>query len=264
MKALWKGYVSLGQLGIPVRLYPATRSSGLSFVQLHDKDGSPVERPLFCKAEHAEIPYKEVVRGVEVETGKYVTFTSQELEQGNAASSKAIEVQQFCKPSLIEPRYFDTPYYLVPGRGGERGYALIREGLDRTDTLAIVRFFFYGSSRLGAIETRGDVLLLHRLRYADELIARTEIHTPPLPRVSPAEVDLMQKVIERHSGPVHMRDYHNEHEERLRLLCERKAKGLPMPKPERQSPEATPEGDIEEMLMRIVNHSSPARLNERT
>jgi DNA end-binding protein Ku len=251
MKALWKGYITLGQLGIPVRLYAATRDSGVRFVQLHETDGSPVERPLFCKKEHREIAASEVVRGVETEPGRYVLFTDQELERGHDSDVKTIEIRQFCEPVQLPLGYFEKPYFIVPASGGEHGYALLREALTRTNMLAVSVFYFYGDDYIGAIQVSEDVLMLHRLRFSDELVPRSNIPTPALPRSDPNEVDMLRRVIERHSGPLHLRDYHDAYAERIRLLTDRKAKGLSMPKAERPAAHATPEDEIGSVLAQI-------------
>jgi DNA end-binding protein Ku len=255
MKALWKGYITLGRLGIPVRLYAATQDSGVQFVQLHGVDNSPVERPLFCRQEHREIPYDEVVRAVEVD-GNYVTFTDQELERTQETAVKAVVVRQFCAPTQLPLTHFEKPYYVVPTKGGERAYVLLREGLARAAMVAVGQFYFYGNAYVGALEAKEDMLLLHRLRFTDELVPRASIATPPLPRVQPDELRMLQDVIERYSGPVHLRDYHNEYQEYVQALCERKAKGLPLPRPERVAAHATPESEIPAVLGQMMDRLS--------
>lgn len=260
MKALWKGYIVLGQLGIPIRLYSATQKSGVTFVQLHEKDSSPVIRPLFCKLEHKEIASSEVIRGVEYEPGKFISFTNQELERARQSEIKAVTIRQFCPADQIPSSYFEKPYYITPTAGGERGYALLREGLLRTNMVAIGQYYFYGSEYIGAIEASDDILLLHQLRYADELVSRSNIKTAALPRPTPAEIDIIENVIERYSGPLHLRDYHDEYAERIKLLAERKSKGLSMPKPEQIPTHTTPNDDIQSVLTDTLKQNNT--LNE--
>lgn len=248
MKALWKGYIVLGQLGIPVRLYSATQKSGVTFIQLHEKDSSPVERPLFCKEEHKEIPSSEVIRGVAYEPGKFISFTEQELERVREPEVKAVTIKQFCTPGQIPASYHEKPYYLSPTTGGERGYALLREGLSQTGMVAIGHYYFFGSDHIGAIEATKDILVLHQLRFTGELIPRSSIKTPSLPRPDPAEVDMMEAVIERYSGPLHLSDYHDHYTEYIAQLADRKVRGLPAPKPEKTPAYTTPEDKIQATL----------------
>jgi DNA end-binding protein Ku len=174
-----------------------------------------------------------------------------------------VAVRQFCAPAQLALAHFEKPYYVVPTRGGERAYVLLREGLARTSMMAVGQFYFYGSAYVGALEAKEDVLLLYRLRFTDELVPRASIKTLPLPGVHPAELDMMQNVIERYSGPVHLSDYHNEYQEYVQALCERKAKGLPLPRPERPATDATPEAEIPAILGRMMDQDGALRISQR-
>lgn len=248
MRAVWQGYISLGRLGIPIKLYGATQSVRPQFVQLHDKDGSPVERETFCRAEGRQIEPSEIVRAVEIEPGRYIALTDEELSRVASGPLKTLAVQQFCDPTDIASVYYDKPFYVVPSRGGERAYALLREVLVRIRKLAIVKFLIYGKERIAALCTHGDMLIVQQLRYAAEIVPRSTIKTPPLPKPAPEEIEVLSSVVERFSGPFYIDDYHDEHAEHIVQLIERKAKGLPSPKKERMASYATPEESIMEAL----------------
>jgi DNA end-binding protein Ku len=244
MKAAWDGHIALGRLGIPVRLYSATRSTRPQFVQLHEKDSAPVERVLRCKNENKDISAKEIVRAVEYEPGRYITLTGQELERNLPASAKTIDVKQFCDFSEIDPIYYEKPYYIVPAKGGERAYALLREALIRSKKAVVVQFVLYGREHIGVIGLFRDLLVLNQLRFASEIVPRSDLKTRAMPRPSPAEVNTLQSVIEHYSGPFYTEDYHDDYSEQVQMLVERKIKGLPAPRRESVSPNATPEEEI--------------------
>jgi len=247
-RAAWQGYITLGQLGIPVRLYSATQVVRPRFMHLHEKDSSPVERVLQCREEHREIPISEVIRAVEHEPGRYIALTDRELEQTAARRMKAIDVKQFCDVSAIPAMYFEKPYYVSPSRGGERAYALTREVFARTGKIAVTQFAIYNQEHIAALMVEGDLLVLNQLRFAAEIVPRDQVMTPPLPKPSPSEVDALTNVVERFSGPFYAHDYHDEYAEHLSELIERKAKGLPASRAERPAPQATPEEQIESTL----------------
>lgn len=253
MRAAWKGYITLGQLGIPVRLFSATQNSRPTFTSLHETDGSPVDRVLKCRAEDKEISSRDTVRAIEHEPGQYVTFTSRELEQAVPENSRAIDIKQFCLPEAIDPIHYEKPYYISSGAGGERAYALLREALTRTHHVAIAQFVIYNKEHIAAIGVRGDMLVLNQLRFAAEILPRSEVKTPPLPKPSPNEVDVLSAVIERFSGPFHVEDYHDQQTERVLELLERKIKGLPPPKSKQPEPAATDENEILPILRRTLN-----------
>lgn len=252
-RAAWQGYIALGQLGIPVRLYSATQSIRPRFVQLHEKDGSPVERVLRCRDEQHDISISETIRAIEYEPGRYIGLTDRELEQTAAGQVKTIDIKQFCEPDSISPIYFTKPYYVVPARGGERAYALLREVFVRHHKIAVTQFVIYNKQHIAALATEGDLLMLQQLHFADEIVPRSSIKTPPLPKPSPAEIETLSSVMERFSGPFYIQDYHDEHSERIKQLVDRKAKGLPPPRPERLALHATPEKEIVSALQAALD-----------
>lgn len=255
MKALWRGYITLGQLGIPVRLYSATQSIRPHFVYLHEKDSSPVTRNLKCEKEDKEIPFGETIRAVEAEPGRFIAFTEQELERASGQEVKTFDVKQFCEPKAIDTVYFEKPYFITPTKGGERAYALLREVLARTDKLAVVQGIIYGNEHIAAIGVRGDLLLLNQLRFEAELTPRSNLKTPPLPKPHPNEIEALEAVVERFSGSFYIEDYHDEYSECVRELVERKAKGLPdSSRRERPDAHATPEDEIVNALASTLNN----------
>jgi DNA end-binding protein Ku len=244
MKASWQGYIALGQLGIPTRLYSATTQNRPKFVQLHEKDSAPIERVLKCKSEDTEISHKEIVRAIEYQPGHYITLTGRELERNLPTSTKTIDVKQFCELSDIDPIYYEKPYYIAPSKGGERAYSLLREALTRSKKLMIVQFALSGREHIGAITLYRDMLILHQLRYANEIVPRSQLKTRSPPRPSPAEVNTLRSVIDHFSGPFYIEDYHDDYTEQINTLIERKIKGLPPPRREAVSANATPEEEI--------------------
>ncbi len=243
-RAVWQGYIVLGQLGIPVRLYSGLKSREPRFVQLHESDGSPVERQLRCKAEQREIPPSEVIRAVEISPGQYVTLSEQELRITTGSSFKSLAIQQFCESDAIATIYYERPFYSVAAKGGERAYALLREVLDRTKKQAVVTYTMYNREHIGTLQVHEDLLLVQQLRYAAEISPRDHLKTPTLPKSSPMEIEALSNVVDRFSGPLHLADYHDGQAERLQQLVERKAKGLRAPREERIAPHATPEARI--------------------
>lgn len=244
MKAVWKGYITLGQLGIPVRLYSAGRSRRPAFKLLHEDDGSPVERVLKCRAENKEISADSTIRAVEHEPGKYVTLSPGELERAGSEHFKAIDVKQFCDPSDIHPIHYEKPFYLVPGRGGERAYSLLREALRRTKKTAIVQFMIFNQERIGSIGSFGNLLVLNQLRFASEIVPRSEIKSPALPKPSPAEIEALTALVERNTADFYAEDYRDERTEIINELVERKARGLPPARKEPKEPHATPDDEL--------------------
>lgn len=251
-RAAWKGYISLGQFGVPVRLYSGVRTIRPHLFQLHETDGSPVERQLRCSAEQREISSDEIIRAVELEPGKYLTLTNQEIEGATDNSPKSIAIQQFSEMAAVPPHYFDKTFYIIPVSSGARGYAMLREVLGRAKKIAIAHFAIYGREHLAAIGVSGDLLMLYQLRFAAEIVPRASLKSPALPRPTPKEIAALSAVVERFSAPLYLEDYHDEYADRLKTLVERKAKGLPANVRPRAEPHATTDDKLVPVLETVL------------
>lgn len=251
-RASWQGYLALGQLGIPVRLYKAAQNLQPRFVLLHATDGSPVSRAWRCEQEQIDISHADTVRAVETEPGRYISLTDRELEQSAVGPVKTITIKQFCAGDAIAPIYYQQPFYVVPSHGGERAYALLREALTREQALGIAEFTFRTNEHIGALGVHGDLLILYQLRFAAEILPRSSLKTPPLPKPAPTELGTLTAVIQRYNSPFYIEDYHDEYSERVRELIERKRQGLPAPRPVRIAPHATAEADITATLQQAL------------
>ncbi len=234
----------LGRLGIPVRLYPATQPLLPRIILLHENDASPIERPLFCKAEHRPIAHDELVQAIEMAPGDYIMINSRNANGSITVPPKTMQVLQFCRQRTIPSYYYRSPFYVVPSLNGARAYSLLRAVFVKCESAAIVIYAYRGKEHIGALHVDGDLLLLYQLRYDSEIVPRATIRLPALPKPSPSEVDVMSAVIDRYSGPLYMRDYHSSYADHLRELTTRKMKGLHSASREHALPAATPENEI--------------------
>jgi DNA end-binding protein Ku len=252
MKASWSGYITLGQIGFPVQLYRGEKPGRLRLSQLYKKDLSPIELVTFSRTEGKPIDKSQVVKGVKQENGGYVVLSEFDLAQASPVGSKAIAITQFSDQAEIDPIYYEKPYYIVPTKGGERAYALIREVLFRTKKAAIARFVLRAKEHIAAIRPYRDILVLQQLRFTGELVPRSDINTPPLEKPSLAELEAGMELVNRMSGPFFAEDYHDEQAEQLKELVERKAKGLPARKKSSEKPPATDDSNLVEDIRKSL------------
>jgi len=129
MAAIWKGSVAFGLVNIPVELRTAVRSDHISFRLLHEEDLSPIKYERVCQAEGEPVPWNEIVKGYEYEKGKFVVLTDKDFKAAAVEKTNTIDILDFVRQEEIDPRYFETPYYLVPAKGAEKSYALLREAI---------------------------------------------------------------------------------------------------------------------------------------
>src|SRR5512140_2853717 len=160
MAAIWKGSVSFGLVNIPVELRTAVRADHISFRLLHKEDMSPVKYERVCATEGEPVPWNEIVKGYEYEKGKFVVMTDEDFKTAAIEGSKTIDILDFVKEEEIDPRYFETPYYLVPAKGADKSYALLREAIRSTGSVGIGKIIMRQHQHLAAIKVIGNALVL--------------------------------------------------------------------------------------------------------
>jgi DNA end-binding protein Ku len=122
-RAIWKGAVSFGLVYIPVELYSAARSSTLDLSLLDSRDFAPIGYQRVNKKTGQVVDWSDIVKGYEYKKGEYVALSEEDFRQANVKASQTIEITSFAKSADIAPAYYENPYYLVPTKGGEKGYA---------------------------------------------------------------------------------------------------------------------------------------------
>ena len=242
MASIWTGALTFGLVKIPVSLASAVRSvEKTSFRQLHKDDLTPIKYERVCPADGEVVPWNEIVKGYEYTKGKYVVVTPEELAKVKTPSSKAVEMMDFVKSDEIDSRYFDTPYYLIPQKGGEKPYALLREALQNTDMVGIGKLTLRQKEHLVAVRAIGDALVLELMRFEQELVAPEDLRFPSSEeqKLRPQEVAMAEQLIGNLAEPFDPSKYHDEYEAKLKMLLRAKLKGKKIPdddegeKPER-------------------------------
>jgi DNA end-binding protein Ku len=254
MKASWNGYFRVGELTVPMRLYSGTQSVTPRFVLLHAKDHSPVTRVTKCKKDGEELNPGDIIKAVE-QNGKYLEVNDTDIQIGSTAD-KVIIVRQFSDSGVVNPVYYEKPYYMVPGKGGEVAYTLLRQAFIKTNKVAITTFSLYEKEHIGIVSVSDGVLILQQLRFADEIVPRSEIKTPSLPQPSPEQVDVAIRLMERYSTPFYIEDYRNEQLDELNEIIDRRGQGLPLRHKPQIAPHTTPEEELMPKLRALLTHTS--------
>lgn len=246
MAPIWKGSLTFGLVHIPVQIEPAVRSAErVSFRQLHRTDHSPIRMKRVCEAEGVEVPWADIVKGYEYEKGKFVVLTQEEIKAVALPSSRAIEILEFVQQDAVDPRYFETPYYLLPQKGGEKPYALLREAVRESGMLGIGKVTLReGSHHLAAVRVLGDAIVLELMRFADELVEPDAYTFPPAEGVRPQELKMAAQLISNLAEPFDPAKHHDEYRAALRALIDRKLEGKEITIAPVAEPEGTPVVDL--------------------
>jgi len=188
--------ISFGLVTVPVRIYPATRTSaGLSFHLLHEKDHARLKQQYVCEKDGEVVSRSEMVKGYEFAKGRYVTFTNEELKALDQKATNGIEIAEFVPGDSVDPVYFERSYYLGPDKNGAKAFALLVRAMHETGLLAVAKYAARGKDYLVLLRPAAERLEMIQLYNADEVRPPSEV--PVETRAStPAEVKLATRLIE--------------------------------------------------------------------
>jgi len=216
---MWKGAVSFGLVYIPVEMYSAASSSTLDLNLLDKRDFSPVGYQRVNKRTGKTVEWANIVKGYEYKKGEYVALSDEDFRQANVKASQTIEITSFTNAVDIAPEFYETPYYLAPAKGGQKGYTLLRETLLRTGKVAVGSVVMRGRQHFGVIGADKRALLFNTLRFAAELRSVEDLDLPASGAkaaiVSPKEVAMAEKLLEEMSAPWKPDEYHDSYREDL-------------------------------------------------
>jgi len=225
---LWTGSISFGLVNIPVSLVVAEAHEELDFTLLDRQDDSPIGYQKINKRTGKPVPNDRIVRGFPYQTGRYVIVTDADLRRASPERTQRIDVLAFVKAGEIPAIYCDRPYYLEPARGGDRGYALLREALRKSGKVAIATVVVKTRQHLAAIAVQDRVLVLDLLRYASELRDPAKVRVPGTDlgalRVTPRELRMAERLIEEMTTSWKPERYHDEYRDDLLAFIRKRAR----------------------------------------
>src|SRR4026209_632568 len=248
MAAIWKGSVAFGLVNIPVELRTAVRSDHISFRLLHEEDLSPIKYERVCQAEGEPVPWNEIVKGYEYEKGKFVVLTDKDFKAAAIEKTNTIDILDFVRQEEIDPRYFETPYYLVPSKGAEKSYALLREAIRSTGAVGIGKIIIRQTQHLVGIKVLGEALVLEIMRFANELVDPGEYSFPARGGVRPQELKMAEQLVENLAEPFDPSRYTDDYRENLMKVIKAKMRGK---KPKLEEPEQEIDSGVLDLMSRL-------------
>ena len=234
---IWTGSISFGLVTVPVKLTPATKCRDVSFNQLEEDTGSRIRLRRVSEQTGEEVPPNKIVKGYEIEKGRYVVVEKSELEALAPKASHTIEIEDFVDLDEIDPIYFDSPYYVLADEKAQKPYKLLVDAMTRLQKVAVGRVVIRAKERLVAIRPLDGMLCVETMRYADEVVAREKLEGIPGDdiEVSERELAMATQLVETLSGDFEPEKYHDEYREQLLELIDQKAAGqeiVAQPEPE--------------------------------
>lgn len=259
-RAFGSGTVSFGLVSIPVKIYTTHKpGSAVTFNMLHQSCGTRLKQQYVCPEDDEVVPRENIVKGYEHQKGKYVVLTDDEIRALEAVSDNTVALSEFVPAESVDPLYVEKSYYLGPEKGSERAYALLSQAMTETGLIGIARYSARGKQYVVAVRPFGDSgLILHQLRYQDEVRPFTEVPLGDAPGVSEPELELAKQIIEHiASDEFDPEAYIDEVKERVLALIGDKLAGH-----EIVAPPEPPQGeviDLMEALQASLGASQAAR-----
>jgi DNA end-binding protein Ku len=259
MRSIWKGAISFGLVTIPVKLYSATEEKDVAFHQVHREDGGRIKYKRVCSVDGQEISYGDIAKGYEMPTGEVVVLTDEDFADLPLTTSRNIDVLQFVPLEQVDPIFFAKSYYLAPEAAGTKPYVLLREALEQSGRVALVKVALRQRESLATLRVRDGVFVLEMMLWPDEVRAPDFGFLDDEVDVRPQELAMAGSLIETLAGDFEPGEYADNYRAALQTLIEAKAAGR-----ELVTPAGTPAGpDTVVDLMAALRASVEAAKSKR-
>lgn len=238
MRAIWKGSVSLGLVGVPVKLYSATEEKDIRFHQVHAADGGRVQMKRVCTVEGKEVPYAEIGKGIDATgQGDLVILTDEDLADVPVPTAKAITVLQFVPEEQVDPIMFQKAYFLAPdGVPAQKPYLLLREALLQSGRVGIVKVALRQREHLATLRVRDDTLMLSMMLWPDEIREPAFEFRDKKTTLRPQEKAMAATLVETMAGDFDPEEHTDNYREAVMELVEAKLHGEALPTPKAEKP----------------------------
>jgi DNA end-binding protein Ku len=232
MRPIWSGTISFGLVSVPVRMFSATQSNELRFHFLDRRDLTPIGYDKVRKDTGESVPAEEIVRGFEIDKGRYVPIEDEDLDRLDIELTHSIDICDFVSLDEIDPIYFRKAYYLLPQEGAEKPYRLLVKALEETAKVGVAKVVIRNKQHLAALRAHDGLLILETMYYADEI--RQPESVDGKARLQKAEVDMAKSLVENLSDSFKPEKYDDNYRKELLELIRAKAKGQDLPEPKEE------------------------------
>ena len=224
MRSIWNGTIAFGLVNIPVKLYSAIEKSSLDLDMLDSRDHSKIRFLRVNEKTQKEVPYEKIVKGFLIKDS-YVILEEQDFEDASPEKTKAIDIQNFVKTSDINPMLFETSYYAEAGKQGQKAYALLLNALKKTKMAGLGQFVLRQKENLCVIYPQDNVLVISRIRFAQEIRKTSDINTPDNLSIPKKELDVALALIKQYTSDFDIEQYKDTYTSELLKIIKAKAKG---------------------------------------
>jgi DNA end-binding protein Ku len=259
MQTVWKGAISFGLVSIPIRLFTATEERGVSLHQVHEADGGRIRYRRVCQVDGEEVAYSDIAKGYELPNGEVVVLTDEDFAQLPLATSRAIDVLSFVEADTIDPVQLSRSYYADPTGADPKPYILLRDALERTGKVAVVKVALRQRESLAMLRPRDGVLVLQLMLWPDEVRKPEFSFLTEEVRLRPQEVQMAESYVETLTGEIEAEELVDRYRVALEQLVEAKAAGREVEQPPAPAEDTGAAVDLMEALRRSVEAAKRSR-----
>ncbi|HET8839563.1 MAG TPA: Ku protein, partial [Flavobacteriaceae bacterium] len=198
MRAIWSGAISFGLVNIPIKLYSATSKAKLDLDMLDPSDLSHIRYKRVNEETGKEVPWDKIVKGYKYED-EYIVLDEEDFERASPEKTERIDIQEFTDAKSVDAMFFEKPYYVEPGKGGKKPYQLLVEALEKTDKVGIATFVLRKSESLALLRSKNGMLILQKLRFAEEIRNPEDLKLPEDTKVKKEELKMAKALIDQYS-----------------------------------------------------------------
>jgi DNA end-binding protein Ku len=206
-----------------------------------------------------EVPADEIVKGFEYERGRYIVLSDEDFEKVRIESTHSIDITDFVEMEQVDPKFFYKPYFLEPGKGGEKAYALLHKALSGTGKIGIAKVVISNREYLAAVKPDGLFLVLELMHFASEVLTPEELNRPKT-ELNDKEVKMANALIESMSSDWDPKKYRDEYRDAVMEMIEQKAKNKQLPAAPAAAPRTTNVVDLVKVLQESINRSRSVKV----
>jgi DNA end-binding protein Ku len=262
VRSIWKGAISFGLVTIPVKLYSATEQKDVSFHQVRRSDGSRIKYKRVAAVDGEEVSYGDIAKGYELSNGETVVLTDEDFKDLPLTTSRAIDVLQFVPLDELDPIFFEKSYYLEPDKAGTKPYVLLRDALEQSGKVAIVKVALRNRESLAALRVRDGVFVLETMLWPDEVRKPDFGFLDEDVEVRPQELVMAGSLIDTLTGEFDPSEYKDGYREALQAVIEAKVEGREVVQPTEAQPTSGTVVDLMAALRASVEAAKKGRSAE--
>lgn len=227
-RGIWNGSISFGLVNINVRVVSAKEKDSIHFTMLDPSNLSPVGYKYYNKVSGEDLKRNDTVKAFEYKPESYVVMTDADFKKANPKATQTIDIENFVELDEIDPVFFEKAYYLLPNKGGEKGYKLLCEALHKSKKVAIAKIILHTKQHLAALIPRGEFMLLELLHFAEDVKELQELgdwkKEVPVSKTIAKEVQMAEQLIEDMTVKWKPDDYEDTYRQDIMKMVKAKVK----------------------------------------